>query len=231
MQKQHYAHSGPCITAPAAAPAATKERATNLFNYWRNIKAWVVLLQEHRYFPPAGWKGDVLCHPVLLHGGLKLLGVWPSAAEGRAGLYGHPPLHHWSGSCLCGFYPTAEEGRLKAGLGEQGECKWQEIVWALLEPSCLQACCMFPACWGAQGSSTSAGSREEMGLQSGEHICCLSPERRGCGLGAEHNRGAIIFLMRIWWRVIREALPALSKRQRESQEGLLPGSLVKAGLS
>lgn len=44
MPKPHYAHIGPSITAPAAAPAAIKERATNLFNYWRRIKALIFLI-------------------------------------------------------------------------------------------------------------------------------------------------------------------------------------------
>lgn len=38
LQKLHYAHIGPSATAPAAAPAATKERATNLFNYQKRIR-------------------------------------------------------------------------------------------------------------------------------------------------------------------------------------------------
>lgn len=41
LQKPHYACIGPSITAPAAAPAATKERATNLFNYWKRIRALI----------------------------------------------------------------------------------------------------------------------------------------------------------------------------------------------
>lgn len=59
----------------------------------------------------------------------------------------------------------------------------------------------------------------------------LSPGGRGCGLGAEHNHRAVIFLMRIWWHVTGETLPAFSKRQRDSEEGLLPDSPVKAALS
>lgn len=46
IQKLHYAYIGPSITAPAAAPAATGERATNLFNYWRRIKALICLIAE-----------------------------------------------------------------------------------------------------------------------------------------------------------------------------------------
>lgn len=39
LQKPHCAHIGLSVTAPAAAPAATEERATNPFNYWKRIKA------------------------------------------------------------------------------------------------------------------------------------------------------------------------------------------------
>lgn len=46
LQKSHYAHIGLSITAPAAPPAATKERATNLFNYWKRIKALIFLFAE-----------------------------------------------------------------------------------------------------------------------------------------------------------------------------------------
>lgn len=46
VQKPHYAHTGPRVTAPAAAPAATKERATNLFNCWKRIKALIYLIAE-----------------------------------------------------------------------------------------------------------------------------------------------------------------------------------------
>lgn len=46
VQKPHYAHTGPSVTAPAAAPAATKERATNLFNCWKKIKALIYLIAE-----------------------------------------------------------------------------------------------------------------------------------------------------------------------------------------
>lgn len=68
LQKPHYTHIGLSVTAPAAAPAATEERATNLFNYWKRIKALIFLIAEtYIFFPPAGWEEDALCLPVLLH--------------------------------------------------------------------------------------------------------------------------------------------------------------------
>lgn len=100
-------------------------------------------MQEHRYFPPAGWGKDTLCRPVLLQKGLKPFGGWPAAPEGRAGLYRHPPLHH-----RCGSWPVwvlshgrggQAEGRVRgprrmqmAG-GLSGHC-WSPLV-------CRRAAC------------------------------------------------------------------------------------------
>lgn len=65
LQKPHYALIGPSTTAPAAAPAATKERATNLFNDRKRIRDFIFFIAETQIY--VGWEEDVLCLPVLLH--------------------------------------------------------------------------------------------------------------------------------------------------------------------
>lgn len=163
-------------------------------------------MQEHRYFPPAGWGRDALCRPVLLQKGLKPFGGWPAAPEGRAGLYTHPSIFD-AGAGPCGFYPTAEGGRPRAGLGDQGKCKWQGDCLGTAEACSSAGMLHVPGMPGSRRTaSTSASSSKETGLLSSEHICCLSPGGRCCGSGVENNRGPVIFLMRVWWRVIRRTL-------------------------
>lgn len=118
----------------------------------------------------------------------------------------HPSIID-AGAGPCGFYPTAEGGRLRAGLGDQGECKWQGDCLGTAGARSSAGVLHVPGMPGSRRTArTSASSSKETGLLSSEHICCLSPGGRCCGSGVENNRGPVIFLMRVWWRIIRRTL-------------------------